>query len=217
MITCVYMIGIGSKRYYGSAVNFSSRVNQHLSKLKLGKHENGKLQNIVNKYGIECLQFSIIEIVEDKTQLLETEQKYLDIAKSTLEVENQLNILWVAGSRIGMQHSEETKQKMRNSHRQRYANRPPKVVIPKEPKIRTYKPMSPEQKKKLSLARKGVPVPALQKPRRKRGKQSQEYCDKVKQGQQNSTKKIGRPSKQRDVTFKPLFKLEQKVEHQMRD
>lgn len=202
------MISVGSKRYFGSAVNYRNRVAQHISKLKKGKHENGILQNIVNKYGIDCLQFSILEIVKDKTKLLEIEQTYLDTAKSKLNREDQLNILWYARSRLGTPVSDKTKENIRKALKEstKRIGRPPTIKIPKEKKIRIYKPHTQETKDKIAQSKIGKPVIALQKPRKKRGIQSEQVRNNIKQGIQNSVKKIGRPCKNsKEIVFTPLF------------
>lgn len=43
--------------YIGSTISFKRRKREHFSKLKNNKHYNIKLQNFVNKYGIDRLSF----------------------------------------------------------------------------------------------------------------------------------------------------------------
>ena len=69
---------INNKKYIGStAKSFISRFTQHISKLKLGKHHCVHLQYAWNKYGEETFQFSIEEIMEDISILLDKEAEYI--------------------------------------------------------------------------------------------------------------------------------------------
>jgi hypothetical protein len=47
------------KMYIGSSINLISRCNRHFSMLKNNKHYNKKLQNHVNKYGVNDLQLCL--------------------------------------------------------------------------------------------------------------------------------------------------------------
>ena len=91
----------------GSALNHIKRKREHFYNLKNNKHPNKKLQNAFNKYGYDCFEFKIIEIVDDENILLDREQWYI----------NQLNPIYnickVAGSSFGLKRSQETKNKIR--------------------------------------------------------------------------------------------------------
>jgi len=97
---------ISDKIYVESAVNFKKRHNRHISDLNLKRHNSPKLQCFVNKHGIECLIFSIIENVEDRELLIEREQFYIDTLKPWF------NIRLIANSPKGLKASDETKRKM---------------------------------------------------------------------------------------------------------
>lgn len=103
--------------YIGSAVDFSNRKACHLCQLRKGQHDNDKLQNHVNKHGIDDLQFTIVEPCLP-IGLLKQEQYYLDNLKP------YFNICKVAGNTLGKRHSEETKKKIGN--RKRGIKPPPK-------------------------------------------------------------------------------------------
>ena len=77
---CIYKIisNVNSRIYVGSAWNFEKRKYAHLRLLINGRHHNNKLQNHVNKYGIEVLSFEILENVEKKEDLVNREQHYID-------------------------------------------------------------------------------------------------------------------------------------------
>ncbi len=78
-----------NKVYIGSSNSIIYRWNQHIEKLIYNIHENYKLQRDFNKYGISSFKFSVLEIVDDKKNLLNEEQKWID----RIDVESNYNIL----------------------------------------------------------------------------------------------------------------------------
>jgi group I intron endonuclease len=80
---------INNKIYIGSSSNISLRWNQHIEKLIYNLHENYKLQNDFNKYGLEVFHFSILEIVKNNKKLFSREQDWID----SIDVESNYNIL----------------------------------------------------------------------------------------------------------------------------
>lgn len=63
--------------YIGSAHCLYTRVKVHFTLLRQGTHCNSKLQRFVNKYGVDNIEFTIVELCE-KDRLLEREQYYID-------------------------------------------------------------------------------------------------------------------------------------------
>lgn len=62
MASIYKIINIITKQIYvGSTINFAQRKRQHLNQLRGKRHRNGKLQNSVNKYGIENFEFHELE------------------------------------------------------------------------------------------------------------------------------------------------------------
>jgi len=81
----IYLITLehSSKSYYyvGSTKckeGFYRRWYKHINDLKKNIHSSPKLQNIVNKYGLSIIKFSIIESVYDLENLYKKEQDWLD-------------------------------------------------------------------------------------------------------------------------------------------
>lgn len=98
------------KVYIGSSVNIKRRLSGHLGKLGLGNHCNPYLQNSWNKHGEVAFEFSIIEKVEDKNNLIDKEQQWMDYYRC-YEREHGYNMLPVAGSCLGYTQSKESKRK----------------------------------------------------------------------------------------------------------
>ena len=96
---------IDDRVYIGSATNFDLRKKTHFDKLKSNVHVNKPLQNFVNKYGIENVEFRILAKCPPE-YCIKLEQFFLD------NFDNKFNIRLVAESNFGLKASEETKQKM---------------------------------------------------------------------------------------------------------
>lgn len=103
----VYLItnNHNKKQYVGSSKNVNYRMQRHRSQLKGGFHKNRKLQAAYNKYGLDGFTFSVVELVNDLTDLLTREQYYIDTLKPFY------NIMQVAGTVEGFKHSLETIEK----------------------------------------------------------------------------------------------------------
>jgi len=113
MRNCVYKISntINERVYIGSAINFDKRKAEHIKSLRKGNHCNVKIQRFVNKYGIDCLFFEVIEICEKDT-MINREQYYIDLYKC---VKCGFNILPTAGSWLNRKHRESSKKKQSNA------------------------------------------------------------------------------------------------------
>lgn len=95
-----------SRQYVGSAVNLRKRKNIHLSQLRNGKHRNPKLQAAFDKYGEEAFRFDVLEVVENKSDLIPAEQRHMDLLKPFY------NIAKVAGSTLGVKFTDEARAKI---------------------------------------------------------------------------------------------------------
>lgn len=109
MITRV-IEGKDDMSYIGSAANIRKRFNQHRSDLGNGNHTNRYLQNSWNKYGEDAFVFDVLEIVNNKANLLEREQSYLDTFQ-TFAPNDGFNIMHVAGSNLGYKMDDEAKKR----------------------------------------------------------------------------------------------------------
>lgn len=75
---------------------------------------NSHLQCAIIKYSLAPFIFIIVEIVQDESKLLVTEQYWLDWLFS-LPKELRYNFLPKAGNTLGFQHTEESKAKISSS------------------------------------------------------------------------------------------------------
>jgi len=69
------------KRYIGSSKDMNKRWQSHLNSLRRGDHHNYYLQKDFLRYGEDNFIFSIIEIVEDETNLYKREELFINSFK----------------------------------------------------------------------------------------------------------------------------------------
>lgn len=119
---------INNKIYIGSAININSRKSKHLHHLKNNIHTNKHLQNAYNRYGESNFVFFILERVENKNNLIEKEQYYLDLLKP------EYNIRTKAESNLGLRWKLNSEQllKIRELNKKLHKNR----VVSKETRIK---------------------------------------------------------------------------------
>jgi len=137
------------KRYVGSAVKLTARMNGHLSALRARRHGNGHLSAAWAKYGANAFEFRTLLICA-KDDLLFYEQRAIDA------YDPEYNIAKVAGSTLGVLLSEERKAKISAAHTGK------KLAIPRSEEYRaaisarvTGRKLSAEVIAKISAAKKG--------------------------------------------------------------
>lgn len=101
--------------YIGSSINISNRVREHINLARAGKHGNPHFQKSWNKYGEDNFTFEVVELVEDKKDLLEREQYWINKTKC-YERDIGYNIARYAGNTLGVKFREESLDKMRGSN-----------------------------------------------------------------------------------------------------
>ena len=114
-MTCgVYLLQMKNRKYVGHSINIEKRFTRHLRDLRVGCHASVFFQRVYDKYGI-LPELSILWIAEGIFQATEIlvliEQCYMNIFNS------ELNMLPANKSRKGVKSSEETKQKLKESHK----------------------------------------------------------------------------------------------------
>lgn len=115
MTSGIYFIKniVNGNRYIGSAINIKGRWAAHKHELRKGIHRNSHVQRAWNLYGEESFLFEVVEFVKEKGDLLSREQFYLD------KFLPEYNISKIAGSLLGMRHSEEARAKIGDAVRGR--------------------------------------------------------------------------------------------------
>ena len=175
---------INGKSYVGSAEKLDRRFKAHFNKLKCNKHENQRLQNAFNKYGVNSFEFRPIFIVENTEDLIYYEQKFIN------ELKPEYNICLVAGNTLGFKHSQESKDKMPKAVTGRKLSPERCAQMSEIMKLRhKNNPFSEETRLKLSNSQKGKPkssehLEKIWENRRKNGtdKHTEESKLKISQG-----------------------------------
>jgi group I intron endonuclease len=80
MASGIYLITCkeNNRKYVGSAKNISNRWRDHRSFLARAAHHSRYLQRAWTKYGADAFEWTVIEVVDDPTQLLAREQFWID-------------------------------------------------------------------------------------------------------------------------------------------
>lgn len=111
--SCVYVIynNINNFRYIGSTINIGNRVAGHKFDYKRSTCNKG-LSDFVDKYGWDFVFVDILELIEDITQSVKLENKWIN--------KYDFNTLWnispIAGSNLGVKmpdsHVEKSRERM---------------------------------------------------------------------------------------------------------
>lgn len=124
---------LNGKQYVGSAVYFGRRWSIHRQHLTANRHHSAKLQRAWNKYGADAFTFTVLEQVEERSQLLAREQFWMD------ELAPWYNIYRTAGSPLGSKHTPEERARISAAGKRAWA--------------------SPEYRERMRGRRKGVVSP----------------------------------------------------------
>lgn len=171
------------KVYVGSAVNIASRWREHLSQLKRGIHHSTRLQAAWNKYGEDAFVFSVLEEVQERTALIEKENKWLE-STGAADRANGYNICVTAGSQLGMKHSEAARKRISAVHKGRKKSPAHQEAINKALRGRT---LSAEHRQKISTNQTGRTA-------------SEQTRQKMREANANRREKLSPEAYQRMVT-----------------
>jgi len=160
-----------NKIYIGSTINIQNRWWIHLCNLRLGKHNNKILQNHYNKYGESDLIFSVL-LECNEEDLIKNEQYYIDLLNP------YFNICSKAASRLGVAHSQETKDKIRKANLGKTLSEEHKKKIGKAGHGRV---LSSETRIKMSIAKKGRIITEEHRMKISKGNLGKCRTDEVKQ------------------------------------
>lgn len=94
--------------YIGSSAVVSARRREHRRSLRVQKHHSPYLQNAWNKYGEGAFELRVLEECP-REDLIAREQEYLDVFQPPF------NVCAVAGSRAGVPHPPEVRERIRQA------------------------------------------------------------------------------------------------------
>lgn len=145
----IYQIKVGPRTtYYGQSQNLQNRETSHLLELRKGTHNNRQLQRSFNRHGEGSCTFQPLLICEID-ELNRYEQALLDAHHGTPGCANVAKD--AEASQRGLKHSEETRAKMSEAHRARWADPEARERYTKSSKARWA---DPEHRKKVGEASK---------------------------------------------------------------
>jgi len=161
---------VNNKFYIGSAVSLRKRKSRHFSELRTGKHNNRHLQAAWVKYGEQAFVFVVVEEVEDRTLLLEAENRWLKehVGKDycyNIGIDATAPALGMVGERSptwGYKHTDTAREQI-GIHSRGRAHTPES-----REKIRQFligRPKSAETRAKISTTLSGAGNPNYGKPR----------------------------------------------------
>lgn len=105
------------QQYIGSTcVSFKIRWQAHLRHLRNNTHHSKHMQNVYNKHGVDYFKLYILYVGEEKEDILQKEQHYIDTVKP------QFNTAPIVNSPAGMKPSEEVIENNRQQARQKAIN-----------------------------------------------------------------------------------------------
>jgi len=175
--------------YVGSTVYLDRRKSCHFHSLRKKTHDNPKLLNHAIKYGIKDLSFTVIEQFKfiSKEHLLAREQFFIDTLKPWF------NITKTAGSSLGVKHTKESRKKMSES-----AKKKPKIseeTRQKMSKSQSRRKMPEEVKRKLSIAKKGIPPTHIVMEAARRARLGIKQSEETKRKRRETMLRLGYPRK----------------------
>lgn len=98
------------KKYIGSSIDLKTRLSEHRTRLRSGRHVNKELQNAWVKYTEPAFTFKVLELVGDTSALIEREQYWIDHFQAATRA--GFNIVPRAGSCLGRIMTAEHKAKI---------------------------------------------------------------------------------------------------------
>lgn len=152
----IYLISWTNNHYFyiGQAQNLQRRSRQHVNSLNKGKHLNGRLQRVFNKYGAP--NFHVLEeIVIDK--LDEREQFYLDLLFDLPECLNLAKDVKVPtkGLKLSEQHKQKLSKATKGNKHWLFGGKHSEASKVKMSEAKKGRTLSNETKQKISKANKG--------------------------------------------------------------
>ena len=139
-----------NKVYIGQSTNIKKRFKEH--NFYISNNIKYPLYKAIRKYGLHNFEFIIIEVINDRKELDQKEQYWLDNYQSYLP-EKGYNLASTAGSKKNYKVSQETRLKMAKAKKGKKHSEETKNKISKSNKGKHI--LSEEHKLKLSESHKG--------------------------------------------------------------
>lgn len=98
------------KKYIGSSDTIKRRWKVHVRLLECGQHHSAKLQNSWKKNGSDCFEVVVLEVVTNFSELIVSEQKWIDHFESASKFGYNMNP--TAGTCKGLKRSDSAKKNM---------------------------------------------------------------------------------------------------------
>lgn len=199
---------ITDKSYIGGSTNIEYRWTSHKWSLKNNRHRNKNLQKEYDKYGIECLEFNIIEEVKNKNQVIKKEQRYLD------KLNPEYNIAISAKfPMLGRSHKVKSKRQISDSNKGKTMLEESKIkmsINSMGKKNGMYgRKHTEESLKKMSESQKGIPMPGLAKKKLSKARKGVYVGEKVATAKltEKDVLEIRKLCKKGDFTYKEIGEM----------
>lgn len=181
--SCIYLLTnlINGKVYVGQTQNCYQRMKQYAK----NKEKHRLIGKAINKYGIENFDLTLLEINIPLERLIALEQHWMDYYES-YNLERGYNMCPEAGTSRGYKHTDEAREKMSRSAKQKFINHPEYIKRGKDNPMYGVK-MSQETRDKMSRSRMGN-----QNAKGSTWKMSQETKDKISKSMRGKQNCLGR-------------------------
>lgn len=115
----IYLIKniINNKVYVGKTSCFINRKNEHLKRLKAGKHVNTHLQSSYNKYGKDFFEFCILE--ECDNDIIDSREKHWIIIYKSTSDNNGYNLTYGGDGGIATKETKEKQSRKQDSFKKK--------------------------------------------------------------------------------------------------
>lgn len=142
---------LDDKQYVGGSKSLATRFATHKRDLKHNRHRNPGLQSAYNEYGSDAFEFRVLEIVEDRSQLLAREEHWIN-SLGCRDKSLGYNLITEGDHRT---HADETRQRMSRSHTGQTFTAEHRARIGAAHAGKKRGPLTEEQRAKISAALKG--------------------------------------------------------------
>jgi len=179
--------------YVGSSARLALRWSEHRKTLRNGTHRNALLRNAWRKYGEDAFSFEVLEYAPAAV-LVALEQQYID-RLGACDRSIGMNLAPTAGSTLGVKHSDETRAKVRASHKGMSGRKHSAETLRKMSEAAARRARTPEARAAMSRWSKGRTLSAETRAKLSDGRKgralSAEHRAKIGEGLKGKQNRIG--------------------------